>query len=195
MKRRWVPVLLIVVCFIAGAVIPVYAMDNTKTEVESLKNYTVVSENRAKNLSSSMMHSLSESKAFQIVKTELLNKEKKQVEAAKKEAHLATTSKEHSEPEGKKMVMEATAYSCNEGVTGGGNLTALGQDLHANPMAIAVDPTVIPLGTKLYVEGYGEAVASDTGGAIKGNIIDLHFTDVSECMTWGRRQVEVTIMA
>lgn len=193
MKRRWVSILVIVFCFIAGAVIPVYAMDNTKNEIESLKNYTVVSENRVKNLSSSMIHSLSESKAFQIVKTELINKEK--AETAKQEAQLATANKEGSKPEGEKIIMEATAYSCNEGVTGGGNLTALGQDLQADPMAIAVDPTVIPLGTKLYVEGYGEAVASDTGGAIKGNIIDLHFTDVSECITWGRRQVEVTIIA
>ncbi|MDA9470866.1 3D domain-containing protein [Enterococcus sp. 5H] len=193
MKRGWVSILVIVFCFIAGTVIPVYAMDNTKNEIESLKNYTVVSENRVKNLSSSMIHSLSESKAFQIVKTELINKEK--AEAAKQEAQLATVNKEDSKPEGEKIIMEATAYSCNEGVTGGGNLTALGQDLQADPMAIAVDPTVIPLGTKLYVEGYGEAVASDTGGAIKGNIIDLHFTDVSECITWGRRQVEVTIIA
>lgn len=195
MKRRWGSILVIVFCFIAGAVIPVYAMDNTKNEIESLKNYTVVSENRIKNLSSSMVHSLSESNAFQIIRTELLKKEKEKAEAAEKEAQLATANKVDSKPEGEKIIMEATAYSCNEGFTGGGNLTALGQDLQADPMAIAVDPTVIPLGTKLYVEGYGEAIASDIGGAIKGNIIDLHFTDVSECITWGRRQVEVTILA
>lgn len=52
-----------------------------------------------------------------------------------------------------------------------------------------------PLGTKLYVEGSGEAIASDTGGAIRGNIIDLHFSDVTQCINWGRRQVEVKILS
>ncbi|WP_340689572.1 3D domain-containing protein [Enterococcus plantarum] len=54
---------------------------------------------------------------------------------------------------------------------------------------------MIPLSTKLYVEGDGEAIASDTGGAIKGNIIDLHFSDVSQCINWWRRQVAVTILS
>ena len=61
-------------------------------------------------------------------------------------------------------------------------------------MAVAVDPSVIPLGTRLYVEGYGEAIASDTGGAIKGNIIDVHFPTNAQCEQWGRRTVQVTIL-
>ena len=66
------------------------------------------------------------------------------------------------------MTMEATAYSSDPAdVLGGGTVTATGQNLLENPMAVAVDPSVIPLGTRLYVEGYGEAIASDTGGAIK----------------------------
>ena len=54
-------------------------------------------------------------------------------------------------------------------------LTAMGHDLTANPnmKMIAVDPKVIPLGFKVWVEGYGEAIAGDTGGAIKGNRIDI----------------------
>lgn len=60
---------------------------------------------------------------------------------------------------------------------------------------IAVDPTVIPLGTKVYVEGYGYAVAADTGGAIKGNKIDVYFNSKSECTSWGRKQVQVKIIA
>ena len=52
---------------------------------------------------------------------------------------------------------------------------------------VAVDPRVIPLGTKIYVEGYGVAIAGDTGGAIKGNIVDLFFNTNSECYTFGRR--------
>ena len=59
---------------------------------------------------------------------------------------------------------------------------------------VAVDPRVIPLGTKLYIEGYGYAVAADTGGAIKGNRIDLVMNTVRECRKFGRRQVKVHIL-
>lgn len=96
---------------------------------------------------------------------------------------------------GKTLIMEATAYSSDPADTlGGGIMTATGQNLLENPMAVAVDPTVIPLGTRLYVEGYGEAIASDTGGAIKGNIIDVHFSTYAQCIAWGRRTVNVTIL-
>jgi 3D (Asp-Asp-Asp) domain-containing protein len=53
---------------------------------------------------------------------------------------------------------------------------------------------VIPLGSKLYVEGYGEGIAEDTGGAIRGEIIDLYMLDRNEALSWGRRQVEVRII-
>lgn len=59
---------------------------------------------------------------------------------------------------------------------------------------VAVDPRVIALGTKLYIEGYGYAVAADTGGAIKGNKIDVFFESRGEAIQWGRRTVKVTIL-
>ena len=59
---------------------------------------------------------------------------------------------------------------------------------------VAVDPSVIPLGSKLYIEGYGRARALDTGGAIKGNRIDLFYDSESECEAWGRRPVTVSIL-
>jgi 3D (Asp-Asp-Asp) domain-containing protein len=59
---------------------------------------------------------------------------------------------------------------------------------------IAVDPKVIPLGTKVYVEGYGEAVAGDTGGAIKGNKIDVHMSTKQKATNWGVRTVKVQIL-
>ena len=59
---------------------------------------------------------------------------------------------------------------------------------------VAVDPKVIPLGTKLYIEGYGYAVAEDTGGAIKGNRIDLCFTSRAQADNFGRRNVKVYIL-
>ena len=82
----------------------------------------------------------------------------------------------------RKETFEATAY------TGGGR-TASGT--RARVGEIAVDPRVIPLGTTVYVEGFGVRVAEDTGGAIKGHIIDIYMSSGSECRRWGRRNVTV----
>ena len=90
----------------------------------------------------------------------------------------------------KTLIMESTAYY-------GHGITAYGLKPVRNPdgiSTIAVDPNVIPLGTKVYVSGYGLAIAADTGGAIKGNIIDVFLNTHEECMSWGRRQVTVQIL-
>jgi 3D (Asp-Asp-Asp) domain-containing protein len=59
---------------------------------------------------------------------------------------------------------------------------------------VAVDPKVIPMGTRLYVEGYGEAIAADQGNAIKGNRIDLYFDTHQQGLNWGIKTVKVTIL-
>ncbi|PGY07734.1 3D domain-containing protein, partial [Bacillus sp. AFS031507] len=59
---------------------------------------------------------------------------------------------------------------------------------------IAVDPSVIPLGSKVYVEGYGEATAADTGGAIKGNRIDVFIPAEQDAINFGVKQLKVTIL-
>lgn len=93
------------------------------------------------------------------------------------------------------IAMKATAYTYGND---GGNTTCLGQPTRRG--IVAVDPKVIPLGTKLYIESadgkyiYGEAVAGDTGGAIKGNKIDLFVESASECKAFGRRTVNVYIL-
>jgi 3D (Asp-Asp-Asp) domain-containing protein len=58
---------------------------------------------------------------------------------------------------------------------------------------VAVDPKVIPLGTKLYVPGYGKSVAADVGWAIKGKIIDLWMPNDGQARKWGRRTVTITV--
>jgi 3D (Asp-Asp-Asp) domain-containing protein len=58
---------------------------------------------------------------------------------------------------------------------------------------IAVDPSVIPLGTRVWVEGYGEAIAADTGGAIKGHKIDLLMSNDAAARQWGRKTVKIII--
>lgn len=84
------------------------------------------------------------------------------------------------------LQMEATAYTHTGNVTFTGVYPRIG--------TIAVDPKVIPLGTRLWIEGYGYGIAQDTGGLIKGNIIDLFMDTEAECFRWGRRQVKVYIL-
>ncbi|KKI92461.1 hypothetical protein WQ54_08775 [Bacillus sp. SA1-12] len=94
----------------------------------------------------------------------------------------------------KELTVTATAYTANcEGCSG---VTSTGIDLNANPnkKVIAVDPNVIPLGSKVHVEGYGEAIAGDIGGAIKGNKIDVFIPSKADAKEWGRKQVEVKIL-
>jgi 3D (Asp-Asp-Asp) domain-containing protein len=99
-------------------------------------------------------------------------------------------------PAGTVVSVTSTAYSSDQhDALCEGTITATGQDLTKNPNAIAVDPSVIPLGSVVYVEGYGYAIASDTGGAIKGNRIDVHFPTVPECFQWGSRTTNVIIIA
>ncbi len=88
------------------------------------------------------------------------------------------------------MTMEATAYLPSDG--GGGGITATG--IPATYGVAAVDPAIIPLGSRLYIPGYGEAIAADTGGAIYGYRIDLCMESYSECMNFGRRDVTVYVL-
>lgn len=82
------------------------------------------------------------------------------------------------------LTVEATGYALR-GRTATGIPTAWG--------VVAVDPSVIPLGTRMTIPGYGDGVAADTGGAVRGAIIDLWFPTVAEALAWGRRTVTITI--
>ena len=215
MKRHFLPVAMLATMMLVGAVLPVYAAENQENE-ETITR-VVVSEKEVQDISSSFLALATEGEAVQTAKTKIAAKEKAEKAAAEKAAAekaakeqaareaQAAAEKEAAEqaaaqaattqPVGQTFIMESTAYSSDPADTlGGGTVTATGQNLLTNPMAVAVDPNVIPLGTRLYVEGYGEAIASDTGGAIKGNIVDVHFSTYEQCIQWGRRQVKVTIL-
>lgn len=99
-----------------------------------------------------------------------------------------------SEQDGETISVTATAYTA--GCDGCSGITATGINLNDNPnkKVIAVDPDVIPLGSRVHVEGYGEAIAGDTGGAINGNKIDIHVPTKDEAYSWGVRTVDVTIL-
>ncbi|MDQ0974539.1 peptidoglycan hydrolase CwlO-like protein [Neobacillus niacini] len=93
---------------------------------------------------------------------------------------------------GTEMYVTATAYSWQSA----GNITYMGHNIKENPniKLIAVDPSVIPLGSKVWVEGYGVAIAGDTGGAIKGHKIDVVMPDNAHAIAWGRKTVKVVIL-
>ena len=89
---------------------------------------------------------------------------------------------------GRTLNVEATAYALN-------GITATGIDLSKNPICIAVDPSVIPLNSLVEVPGYGIAIAGDTGGAIIGNIIDVHFPSNDQAIAWGRKNIQITVLS
>ncbi|MDQ3669719.1 MAG: 3D domain-containing protein [Actinomycetota bacterium] len=85
---------------------------------------------------------------------------------------------------GTRMTVQSTGY-CLQGTTATGIPVSWG--------VVAVDPSVIPLGTRMTVPGYGEGVAADTGSAVKGAIIDLWFPSCAQAIVWGRRTVTITL--
>ena len=89
-------------------------------------------------------------------------------------------------PEPETITFEATAYTWTGYRTATGTWPSRG--------TVAVDPRVIPLGTKLHIEGYGPAVAADTGGDIKGQRVDLYMDSYEEAIQFGRREVQVEVV-
>lgn len=115
---------------------------------------------------------------------------KSENKASKKSSNKETTASTDSA--GSWMTFESTGYSMNE--PGLNHQTATGVDLRQNPRVVAVDPSQIPLGSLVEVEGMGVYLAADTGGAIKGRIIDVHFNSISEMNRWGRRNVRIRVL-
>lgn len=100
-----------------------------------------------------------------------------------------------NEPYSRHIKMRATAYSAEQpDIT---QYTATGARVKRDSggySTIAVDPRIIPLGTRMYIPGYGYAIAADTGGAINGDTIDIYFDTISECQSWGVKWVDVYIL-
>lgn len=139
------------------------------------------------------------------VNRELIDEEVKQesekrivaIGTKEQEQNLTTLSSESSnsnDDDGKVLHMNASAYTVDCLGCNGSGTTATGINLKENPNVVSVDPSVIPLGSKVWVEGYGEAIAGDTGGHIVGNRIDLHFESKSKADSFGRKTVKVKIL-
>lgn len=91
---------------------------------------------------------------------------------------------------GRSLFVSATAYSRFD--PGLSNHTASGTLVRRG--VIAVDPTIIPMGTHVFIPGYGEAIAEDIGSAIRGNKIDIAFDTAEEAIMFGRKNIEIFIM-
>ncbi|WP_051316995.1 3D domain-containing protein [Ectobacillus panaciterrae] len=116
------------------------------------------------------------------------------------ESGVDLPSRSNEAAAGRTVYVKATAYSAdpaeNGGTYNGEVLTKTGFSLTDNPNAkvIAVDPNVIPIGSTVWVEGYGYAKALDTGSAIQGNRIDVFINDKEKMHDWGVRNIQVRIL-
>ncbi|ASI35625.1 MULTISPECIES: 3D domain-containing protein [unclassified Exiguobacterium] len=143
-------------------------------------------------------------------KAEAQKKQQAQDEAKRKQQENQKEAASTVEPKkvaaknetgGRQETFETTAYTNDAALNGsydGKVLTASGYDVthtihFEGRRIVAVDPNVIPLGTKVHVEGFGDAIALDTGGVIHGKIMDLMMETEQEAINWGRRSVQVTI--
>ncbi len=130
----------------------------------------------------------------ELIKTETVEKSKDRVVAVGTKVVKQPQVSRGSGQVVTEYYVEATAYTayCN----GCSGITRSGINLRANPdmKVIAVDPSIIPLGTRVYVEGYGYAIAADTGSAIIDYKIDVFVPTKSEAYRWGKKRVKIQIL-
>ncbi len=158
-----------------------------KETTTSVTNNTTAMEGKPEETVSSTSNTTSKDSASEVAAPSTSN-------TASKENAPEATAPSKNNTASKELIVEASAYTAScEGCSG---ITATGINLKTNPNAkvISVDPTVIPLGSKVYVEDYGEAIAGDTGGAIKGNRIDVFFPSQQDAINFGVKQLKVTIL-
>jgi len=176
--------------FAAGAIAGgIVGKEISKNEIEKLKQEKESIENNLKKIEIEIQSLKEENQKLKQEKESL--KEENQ-----KLKDLLEGIKKQVEP--KKLKVISTAYTAGQESTGktpehpeyGVTFSGWKADIGT----IAVDPNVIELGSIVYIPGYGYAIALDTGGAIKGNRIDLFFHNVKEALNWGVREVEIIVI-
>lgn len=127
-----------------------------------------------------------------------LNIHNKNIEEKKVDDALSTTNSDNIKIESNPTNNYKEVYTMMSTAYSGDTITYMGTTPVRDPdgiSTIAVDPSVIPLGSKVYIPGYGLAIASDTGGLIKGNRIDLFLNSEDECINWGVQTVSLYLIA
>ncbi|WP_442597133.1 3D domain-containing protein [Neobacillus sp. D3-1R] len=145
-------------------------------------------------LTSSKKQTKASTKATPQVTNKSTAKAKSPIVKAKKDKPTTAKTPAPKKTKQKKITVTATAYTAScKGCSG---ITKTGINIKANPhkKVIAVDPKVIPLGSKVYVEGYGPAIAGDIGGAIKGKRIDIFIPSKKAAIRFGVKKLNVTIL-
>lgn len=127
-----------------------------------------------------------------------LNIHNKNIEEKKVDDALSTTNSDNIKIESNPTNNYKDVYTMMSTAYAGDTITYMGTTPVRDPdgiSTIAVDPSIIPLGSKVYIPGYGLAIASDTGGLIKGNRIDLFLNSEDECINWGVQTVSLYLIA
>lgn len=180
-NRKILPLIFLIILYLVFAIYTSLSNQNYNTklisefenELEDMKEEYMILEKERDTLKKELKST-----------TDELNRVKQEVNKTSNRKGSQTLNKE------KLGEFEATAYTTpRDGRGGWTGKTATGTTPKIG--VVAVDPNVIPLGTKLYVDGYGECVAEDTGGVIKGKKIDLFMQDRGTCLDFGRRKVIV----
>ncbi|TWT27393.1 3D domain-containing protein [Planomicrobium sp. CPCC 101110] len=155
--------------------------------------YTVKSGDTLYKISKAKKVSVTNLKSWNGLKSNTIHPKQK-LKLTKSASKAKTPSRSSSSSVVKEFTVSSTAYTAS--CSGCSGITRTGINLKKNPglKVIAVDPNVIKLGTKVYVEGYGYAVAGDTGGAIKGKKIDVFIPTQSGALKWGRKNVKIKIL-
>ena len=127
-----------------------------------------------------------------------LNIHNKNIEEKKVDDALSTTNSDNIKIESHPTNNYTEVYTMMSTAYAGDTITYMGTTPVRDPdgiSTIAVDPSIIPLGSKVYIPGYGLAIASDTGGLINGNRIDLFLNSEDECINWGVQTVSLYLIA
>lgn len=127
-----------------------------------------------------------------------LNIHNKNIEEKKVDDALSTTNSDNIKIESNPTNNYKEVYTMMSTAYAGDTITYMGTTPVRDPdgiSTIAVDPSIIPLGSKVYIPGYGLAIASDTGELIKGNRIDLFLNSEDECINWGVQTVSLYLIA
>ena len=201
-NKRTVTLALIISLALAGVFGGYYVLDATKEEVPS-KEYTIVAEQTEKpalieDVKVEVKEVIQESTVAPEVPEKVQEVEVKEVEVKEVEVkEVEEPKRPNQEPRrGSReynLYVVASAYTPDPNENGGSGLCFDGSRVRAYH-SVAVDTSVIPMGSKIFVPGIGWMLATDTGGDINGNRIDVCLPDKATAYAWGRKRVEIIVV-